>query len=210
MEYQKIKFISIEQIEEFLNGTMNLSENPMKNYGTYIQQSMANVRCEEDTVPYRVGTFYFSEDNGLYIIVSYESATEKMLAEELLEALSYTGIGGKKSVGLGKFKLLKGKMSECLLEHLNSNSKKKLLLSVALPREDELDRALESSSSQLDKRSGFVASSAYAEEWRKKKDLYVFASGSCFEELFEGDIYDVSDGGKHPVYRYAKPLFMGV
>lgn len=58
--FKKIKFISIEQIEEFLNGTMNLSENPMKNYGTYIQQSMANVRCEEDTVPYRVGTFYFS------------------------------------------------------------------------------------------------------------------------------------------------------
>ena len=68
--FKKIKFISIEQIEEFLNGTMNLSENPMKNYGTYIQQSMANVRCEEDTVPYRVGTFYFSKDNGLYVIVS--------------------------------------------------------------------------------------------------------------------------------------------
>lgn len=133
-----------------------------------------------------------------------------MLAEDLLEALAYTGIGGKKSVGLGKFKLLKGKMSECLLEHLNSNSKKKLLLSVALPRDDELDRVLKSSSYQLEKRSGFVASSAYADEWRKKKDLYVFASGSCFVELFEGDIYDVSDGGKHPVYRYAKPLFMGV
>lgn len=27
---------------------------------------------------------------------------------------------------------------------------------------------------------------------------------------FEGDIYDVTNGGSHPVYRYAKPLFMGV
>ena len=27
---------------------------------------------------------------------------------------------------------------------------------------------------------------------------------------FAGDIYDVSEGGKHPVYRYAKPIFMGV
>lgn len=25
-----------------------------------------------------------------------------------------------------------------------------------------------------------------------------------------GDIYDVTNGGSHPVYRYAKPLFMGV
>ena len=56
----------------------------------------------------------------------------------------------------------------------------------------------------------FVASSDYAEEWRKKKDLYVFTAGSCFVNCFAGDIYDVSEGGKHPVYRYAKPIFMGV
>ena len=36
--FKKMKFISIEQIEEFLNGTMNLSEDPMKNYGEYIDK----------------------------------------------------------------------------------------------------------------------------------------------------------------------------
>ena len=40
--------------------------------------------------------------------------------------------------------------------------------------------------------------------------MYVFAAGSCFKNEFEGDIYDVTNGGSHPVYRYAKPLFMGV
>ena len=50
----------------------------------------------------------------------------------------------------------------------------------------------------------------YAEEYRRKRDLYVFAAGSCFKNEFEGDIYDVTNGGSHPVYRYAKPLFMGV
>ena len=29
-------------------------------------------------------------------------------------------------------------------------------------------------------------------------------------EYREGDVYDVSNGGSHPVYRYAKSLFMGV
>lgn len=95
-------------------------------------------------------------------------------------------------------------------EHLERDSNKKILLSVALPRDEELECALNGASYQLSKRSGFVASSDYADEWRKKKELFVFVSGSCFEQLFEGDVYDVSDGGSHPVYRYAKSLFMGV
>lgn len=101
-------------------------------------------------------------------------------------------------------------MPEMLHAYLESKSKKKILLSTALPKDEELESALENASYQLEKRSGFIASSTYAEEWRKKKDLYVFAAGSCFDNTFEGDIYDVSDGGKHSVYRYAKPLFLGV
>lgn len=209
-KYKKIQFIPVEQLEDFLDGTMDLDGEIFKGYGTYMQQSMVNVRNNEETLPYRVGTFYFSENCGLYIIVAYESESEKTLAENLLEGLSYTGIGGKKSVGLGKFNLLRGKMSKCMQEHLERNSNKKILLSVALPRDEELECALNGASYQLSKRSGFVASSDYADEWRKKKELFVFVSGSCFEQLFEGDVYDVSDGGSHPVYRYAKSLFMGV
>ena len=209
-KYKKIQFIPVEQLEDFLDGTMDLDGEIFKGYGTYMQQSMVNVQNNEETLPYRVGTFYFSENCGLYIIVVYESETEKTLAENLLEGLSYTGIGGKKSVGLGKFNLLRGKMSKCMQEHLERDSNKKILLSVALPRDEELECALNGASYQLSKRSGFVASSDYADEWRKKKELFVFVSGSCFEQLFEGDVYDVSDGGSHPVYRYAKSLFMGV
>ena len=76
--------------------------------------------------------------------------------------------------------------------------------------DDELEQALEDASYLMQKRSGFVASAIYADEWRKKRDLYVFSAGSCFKNCFQGDIFDVSDGGRHPVYRYAKPLFMGV
>lgn len=209
-KYKKIQFIPVEQLEDFLDGTMDLDGEIFKGYGTYMQQSMVNVRNNEETLPYRVGTFYFLENCGLYIIVAYERESEKTLAENLLEGLSYTGIGGKKSVGLGKFNLLRGKMSKCMQEHLRRDSNKKILLSVALPRDEELECALNEASYQLSKRSGFVASSDYADEWRKKKELFVFVSGSCFEQLFEGDVYDVSDGGSHPVYRYAKSLFMGV
>ena len=60
------------------------------------------------------------------------------------------------------------------------------------------------------KRSGFVASEQYADEHLRKHDLYVFSAGSCFLQKFNGDIFDVSSKGKHLVYRYAVPMFMGV
>ena len=101
-------------------------------------------------------------------------------------------------------------MPEIFEAHLKNKTSRQILLSVALPKEDELESALDKASYQLLKRSGYVASENYADEWKKKKDLYVFSAGSCFEQRFEGDIYDVSDNGKHPVYRYAKALFLGV
>ena len=84
-------------------------------------------------------------------------------------------------------------------------------LSTSLPKDDELEEALENSSYLMEKRSGFIYSTSYSDEFRRKKDMYVFSSGSCFENIFDGDVYDVSEGqGKHKVYRYAKPLFLGV
>ncbi|RHP10702.1 type III-A CRISPR-associated RAMP protein Csm4 [Dorea sp. AF36-15AT] len=208
--YKKLKFLPIEKLGEYLDGVMDLADNPMNKFGQYYQQTMSFVRNEEDTLPFRVGTFYFNRGNGLYLIVGYASRDEKELVEGLLDALSYTGIGGKKSAGLGKYSLKTGRMPEEFREFLGKTSDRYLLLSGALPTDAELEKVLQGASYQLQKRSGYVGSDSYADEWRRKKDLYVFESGSCFMCQFDGDIYDVSDGGNHPVYRYAKPLFMGV
>ena len=84
-----------------------------------------------------------------------------------------------------------------------------MLLSSALPSEEEMEKALEGASYMLVPRSGFVFSETYAHEQRKRQTLFVMEQGSCFAYPFHGDIYDVSEGsGKHPVFRYAKPLFM--
>ena len=64
-KYKKIQFIPVEQLEDFLDGTMDLDDEIFKGYGTYMQQSMVNVRNNEETLPYRVGTFYFSEKYSL-------------------------------------------------------------------------------------------------------------------------------------------------
>lgn len=85
-----------------------------------------------------------------------------------------------------------------------------MTLSCALPQDNELAFALDGAAYQIVKRSGFIDSVHYAKEQRKHRVLYVLAAGSCFRNKFDGDIYDISNGGNHPVYRYAKPLFLGV
>ena len=131
--------------------------------------------------------------------------------ENLILSLGYAGIGGKRSSGLGKFDFEEHKPSDRFLELLNRDKAKSYMtLSSCMAEEDELEKALDDAYYLLHKRSGFVSSTTYAKTELKKKDFYAFKSGSCFSSRFNGNIYDVSYKGKHPVYRYAKPMFMGV
>ena len=126
-------------------------------------------------------------------------------------SLSYVGIGGERSSGLGKFELLRGKPDGTLMGLLDAEEADRyMLLSSALPSDEELEAVLTGSSNRLIKRSGFAYSPFSDQSPLRKRDLYVFASGSCFVKRFAGDIYDVSDGSPHPVYRYARAMFMGV
>ena len=161
-------------------------------------------------MPYRIGTYYYNAGNGLYLIVGYQNKDGLALVEELLKMLSFSGLGGKRTAGFGRFNLIQDDIPMELHKRLESQGTQYMSLSVALPTDQELESAMNGADYLLCRRSGFVASENYAKEQMRKKDLYVFKAGSCFGTRFCGDIYDVSDGGRHPVYRYAKPMFMEV
>lgn len=207
---KNLKYLPASGLEQYLAGTWNFDSDLMRHFGKSDLHTAAAVRREEDTLPYHVGIYYFFEGNGLYVIVAYQHQSQIEMVEDLFQSLSLSGIGGKRASGLGKFELYYGKNTGVLGTLLEKTSDRYMTLSVALPREEEMELSIKNAHCLLGKRSGFVASDSYAEEYRKKRDLYVFTAGSCFEHLFEGDIYDVSIGGNHPVYRYAKPLFVGV
>ncbi len=208
---KKLKYIDIEKIEEFFAGNYNFSEDPYKEFGSFSQQIMAAVRNgQEDTLPYYVGKYSYKDGNGLYVIVGFQDEKSAYLFEDLLDSLHYFGIGGKKNSGLGKFDFTYGKNIKSFEKYLNGNGKHKYLLSGALPKKEELKRALDGASYSLKKRSGFIYSDTYAAEERKKRDMYLFEAGSCFKIDFEGDVYDVSEDGNHPVYRYARAMFLEV
>ncbi len=206
--YKKLQYVPVSALQEYLKGGMPESGWDLDELGVESSQVMAAVRREEDTLPYVVGNFRFSKGCGLYCILAYEDAEDQYLAEDLMMSLSFTGIGGKRSSGKGRFDFKYGKNTADLEKMLGKKPNgRSLLLSTALPKEAELAEALEGSSYLLQKRSGFVLSEDYAPEQRKKKDLFTMQAGSCFVHRFEGDIYDVAMEGSHPVYRYAKALF---
>lgn len=128
--------------------------------------------------------------------------------EELIISLGYSGIGGKRSSGLGRFDIQIADDADELLNMITEKSRLYMTLSVSLPKECEITNSLSEAKYSIIKRSGFISSQVFDD--RRKKDLYVIAAGACVKNKYEGDIYDVADGGVHPVYRYAKPLFMGV
>jgi len=207
-QYKKLKYLPAGRIENYLAGTLDPRQNGLHAFGRLARQTKAWVRREEDTLPFPVGVFYYEPDCGVYCIVGYGAEEERLLAEELLTMLSYTGIGGKRSSGLGKFRLVAGCGDREMSGRLNGRGSRYMLMSVALPGEQEMEKALSGASYLLQKRSGFVYSDSYSEKSEKKRDLYLFAAGSCFEYPFEGGVYDVSAGGAHPVYRYARPMFL--
>lgn len=207
---KKMKFIPVEQLESWLKGQFvpdnkyDLSELGKNG----IKVSVA-VRGKEEPEPYRVKYYTFNEGNGLYFIAG---GTEENLTfmEELLTSLSYSGLGGKRYSGMGRFDYMTDKVPEIIEKRIQQKASRYMLLSTALPEEKELPEVLENADYQLLRRGGFVASEMYADQQMRKRDLYVFAAGSCFGKTFDGKVYDVSSGGRHPVYRYAKGFFMGV
>lgn len=210
--YKKLKYVPMDKLETYLSGKYDvLSETGIDGLGNFEMKTSARVRGGDETLPYRIGTYYFEPGNGLYVIVGYGGRKVQELADQLWKGLSHSGIGGRRASGMGRFILHPGQIAPGFRKRLQGEGAQYMSLSVSLPREEELEEALEGASYLLNRRSGFVASDRYAPEQMRKRDLYVLAAGSCFSNRFEGDVYDVSGGwGNHPVYRYARPIFVEV
>jgi CRISPR-associated protein Csm4 len=219
-KFKKLKYMPLAAIDAYFAGDFEPDDTLRgfsEHLGVAAVQTKAAVRTGNQTLPYRVGVFGFKKGAGLYLIAG---GAEESLAffEELMDGLSKSGVGGKRSAGMGRFAVCADGFDGTTADRLEVPSKqgaeaafsRYMTLSLSLPRDDELDSAIEGSSFSLLKRSGFVYSENYSNESLRKNDLYVFDAGSVFAKKFSGDVYDVSNHGAHPVYRYAKPLFLGV
>lgn len=189
--FKRIKYVTEDTLSAFLEGTL-YPEDELKNFVLGESEARTQVCVGKD--PFQVGIYTFNDDSGLYIIVEHSDD----YVFEAFEKLQYSGIGGKRSSGLGRFTFA---VEEC---YEFPQGEKKILLNTAMAKDDELEKTLEGANYLLQKRSGFIHESRY-----KKRDFYTFKAGSIFTKEFEGDIFDVGNY-EHPVYRYGIPMFMGV
>ena len=209
--YKRLSYVPFTYFFDYVKG--NYPSEHLRDFDGFGKKETrvnAFVRKEEDTLPYRTGVFFYAKENGICILAGFENDDCRNIFEELLTGLSFSGIGGKRSAGLGRFSFVSAILSEDFREWFEGTHSYYMTLSVSLPKEEEMEACLLDASYSIKKRSGFVASETYAKEYMKKKDLYVFSDGSCFKKKFQGDVYDVSAAGSHPVYRYAKPMYFGI
>lgn len=211
---KKLKYIEVGKLDDYLSGRLDIeaANKELEAMGQKEIRTMASVSDIEDTRPYPVGAYRFEKGWGLYIIAGYETDDVLQLVDRLMTSLSYSGIGGKRSAGLGRFEFEAADAPKELTAALSNTSDctQYILLSSAMAAGDGLSEVLDGARYMLEKRSGFVYSDTYADTNCKKNDIFLFRAGSVFKTTFSGVLADVSVAGSHPVYRYAKPIFMGV
>lgn len=209
--FKKLKYIPADKINLYLSGNLKAGEEleKLKNLGKAGKKYCASAK-EDDAFPFSVGIYKFCENSGLYVIVGYENDDDDDMISIIIKSLGVTGIGGKISSGLGKFEISVEKIPEELMKRLNGDYDTYMSLSVSMAKNEELEKGVDRSSYAVVKKSGFISSYDYLDTRVKRKNFYCFESGSCFENKFEGDVFDLKGKGSHSVYRYAKPMFMGV
>lgn len=223
---KKLEYISINDFQKYIDylkigNNFDYDEELYKFCETNATAKVSlNTDSDKNNI-YYVGGTYFKNECGLYVLVAYNNDEQIELFERVLTSLGYSGIGGKRSSGYGKFNIedemypdADGLEEEKLLYSLlEGNSDYQETLSVVSPSDEELDNNdFDEAFYKLISRNGYVYSTTYTDENTlvKRKSLAMFKEGSCFPFEIKGEIKDVSDNGKHPVYKNGKCLKIGV
>ena len=234
---KKLAYIPIRQWEDYLtyiagksknfecdlNSTTETGEPKVVISEEAVIPRVAVSREGKDATPYFIGAHIFSECSGLYFITKLKSEELKKTFDVIISSLQYSGIGGKRTSGYGKFQLADDVVEldpeeytteddRILAEMLSDKTfPHYMALSVISPYPDEITPELQNNSFYtLIPRSGFVNSRNYSEIPLKRKSIVMLGAGSCFPVRLKGHIPDVSEQGGHPVYRYGMAMMMGV
>ena len=209
---KKLSFIPARELSTYLRGTLDpVATLDQFHVGCAGVQTKVNLLRDEtvDAMPYVVGGFSFLPEAGLYFIVrgSFDLAP-------LLDLLSFSGLGGKRTAGYGRFsyEICEGSAFPPLAEMDSYHPTRSMLLSTSTPTNGELSsRLLDGARYRLVRKGGFEQSAAHGNTPQRKRDLYEFVAGSVFSHTFRGDVFDVNDtDGAHPVYRYARAMWLEV
>ena len=193
------------------------------NFGQFETVAKLNRRLEPG-LPYFIGSYTFAPGAGLYFLAGFEEGQESLedQFDQLLELLGYSGIGGERSSGCGKFELAADKEemdpaypclfedTQALLDMLIEQQGDYYMTIAALVPDQKTISQLAEGTYKLRKRSGFVSSAQLANAV-KRNSYYTLVEGSCFPQPLTGRMLQFQVPGlAHPVYRNGLGLFVGV
>ena len=217
---KKSTYIRASQINSLLESGSSDRQFAVPEFAAPLVAGRVALR-EEKPLPYYVGSYVFSEHSGLYFILGVEHEEEFTLIKELLLSLGYSGIGGKRSSGYGKFELADDELelfddggvydddTAIALMLYNEKSKYQMCLAPVCPKADEL-AVVKQGRNKLIKRGGFITSSAVKDNI-KRNSIYMLQEGSCFPERLCGQMLQQTvDGLAHDVYRDGIGMFVGL
>lgn len=218
---KKLAWIPVRSFSDFWRSIAGEAtyQPQLDSFGMLAGRTQAAVSDEADAVPYQVGAYRFFPDCGLYVLVGCGEQRQLDDLTELFTVLGLSGIGGKTSVGYGRFTVEERIGLEdsddsqlVFLQHAltDASAPYQLLLTTSLPRDDELEQTMQHAQYRLIRRSGFIQSNTFNAEPFKKQTQYYLAAGATCTQRYQGDLYTVAESGNHPVYRYSKPMFLGV
>ena len=204
-------------LDDLAYHTSSLEEEPT--FGTFGADTHFNGRTGK---PYGAGSFSFHDNAGLYLLVELSQAEDLDMVTSLMTWTGLSGIGGRRSSGMGKFELAHEPIlleagedwedhDEVALYDMLQMADGDVQMAIAgfLPRAEEAAMAAEGRGLWV-KRSGFTWTEGM-DAPVKEKSIYMMAAGSTFSSRMEGRIADVSTPAVgHPVYRYGKGFFLGV
>lgn len=207
---KRLSMLPLDGFQAYLDG-LTAEDLASARFHPFFGQAHSAVRAgilgNEQTLPYRVGQFRFAGGAGLYTVVK---ADDPRPVTRLMHSLGLSGLGGKRTSGLGRFEVETMPCPGALLTALDDGEAPwQMLLSTALPDDDALAQAMDGAYYRLVRRGGFVASSSFSGGDVKKRTLYMFERGSAFRRRFSGRVHTVAQGS-HPVWRLGTGLFMGV
>lgn len=215
-ELKKIEFIPVYLYQEYVEAVVN--NQLVEFYESYKDELHLSVSQNvqtrvslqgEKSLPYSVGSVSFPKNSGLYCLVSTDDEYKFDWLTQVFTSLGYSGIGGKRSSGYGRFSLTMEDLDDELSDLLSESTGKAISLSTIIPSDDDLP-IVDQGNYSLVARGGFIMTSMSEDSIKKRNRYFAIKSGSTFDQVIEGNLIDVGAGNSHPVYRMGKGLFIKV
>ena len=173
-------------------------------------------RASEAANYYAVGQVRFAPECGLYVMAQTRDATTSAELLQLLTRLGHSGLGGRRSSGLGQFEVL----PPASIDLPNSAGRDRaMLLSRYLPSEDELHAGVLGPGAAYDLTSvgGWLSSNDPRVMARRRRTIHLLVEGSVVAcqagSPPHGSVVNLAPDDTpfaHPVWRYGLALSIGV